>query len=159
VAEEYGWSSSQKQAAAFAWSAASKGLTQSAGLEQYRGGGGAIRTADWNEVYRSAFQIVGWREDIRTIPLNWDIPERMFTPMDIDWTQKFNFVAEIEYFNRDTQSWETKHIQAGSDALLTRREWHEEALTRLEMEMESPNVDFEKGVRWVTEEVVQRRRP
>lgn len=157
--EELGWKPAQKQAAAYAWSAASEGLTQSAGLEQYRLGGGAIRTADWNEVFQAAFRIVGWREDIRTVPLHWDIPERMFTPMDIDWTQKFNFVAEVEYFNKDTQSWETKHVQAGADELITHREWREEVLTRLEMELESPNVDFEKGIRWVTEEVTQRRGP
>ena len=159
MGEEYGWSSSQKQAAGFAWSAASKGLTQSAGLEQYRGGGGAIRTTDWNEVFQAAFRVVGWREDIRTVPLHWDIPERMFTPMDIDWTSKYNFIAEIRYFNIDTQSWEQKHIQAGFDEPVSHAEWREEALRRMKEEIGSPRVDWKKDIHWLTEETLARKRP
>ena len=160
MSEEAGrWTKSQKMAAGFSWSAASKGLSQAAGLAEYRAGGGAIRTADWNELFRSSFAIVGWREDIATVPLHWQIPERMFETQDIDWTSKYNFIAEVKYFNTATQAWETKHIQAGFDELPTHAEWRAEALRRMQQEEASPAFDPERGVHWITEETLVRRWP
>ena len=159
MAEEYGWSSSQKQAAAFAWSAASKGLSQAEGYRQYEAGGGKIGKELWAEVFQSAFKIVGWRKDVRSVPLHWEIPTRMFEPYDVDWTSKYNFVAEIRYFDTATQSWQTKHIQAGFDELVSHAEWREEALRRVKEEATSPTVDWEKGIHWLTEETLARKRP
>ena len=143
----------------FARRAAAEGLTQSAALTAYRAGGGAIRTELWGDVFKTAFQAEGYREDIGTVPLQWAIPEHLFTVADIDWTSKFNFVAELEYYNTATKQWESKWIQAGSDVLLTRGEWREEALRRMVEEEASPAFDPERGVSWLTEEAWQRKWP
>ena len=152
---------SQARAFRFAWSAASEGLSQAAGLRQYREGGGAIRTLEWNALFRSAFQVVGSREDVASVPLHWQIPESMFVqpPHDIDWTSKYNFIAEVEYFNLVTQQWETKHIQAGFDELPTHAEWRADALRRMAEEETCPRADWEKGITWLTEETLVRRWP
>jgi hypothetical protein len=146
------------QAFRFAWSAASQGLSQAAGLRQYREGGGEIRTLEWNRLFRAGFEAVGQREDVRSVPLHWQIPEKLFVKPEaaIDWTSKYNFIAEVKYFNTATQAWETKHIQAGFDELPTHAEWRAEALRRMQQEEASPAFDIERGVSWLTEETLQR---
>jgi len=153
------WIKSQRGAFPFALSAVTRGLTQSASEAQYRAGGGEIGHAQWAEVYQAAWQAAGWREDVRTTPLHWQIPERMFTETGkyIDWTSKYNFKAVVEYYNLDTEHWEQKWIQAGFDELPTHAEWRAEALRRMKEEDLSPRVRSFEEIRWVTEETWQRK--
>lgn len=157
MTEEAGWTKAQKQAAGFAWSAAARGLSQAAGLAEYREGKLKIRTEDWNELFQSAFRIVGWREDVRTVPLHWDIPARMFEPRDVDWTSKYNFVAKIGYYSQTTGEYRERYAQSGFDELPTHAEWRAETLRRIEEEELSDPIDPNRPIRWITEEVVQRK--
>ena len=159
MAEETGWTKAQRMAAGFSWSAASKGLSQAAGLAEYRAGLCEIRTADWNELFRGAFAIVGWREDIRSVPLHWAIPEKMFEQRDIDWTSKYNFVAKIEYYDVESKSWQERYLQSGFDEPVTHGEFREDALRRWLSAADTPRADWEKGVHWITEETLVRRWP
>jgi len=117
------WTKSQRQAAGFAWSAASKGLTQAEGESQFRAGGGRIGHVAWREVFQAAFQIVGWRETIASIPKNWSIPEHMFTPVSYDYTSKYNLRTEVKWFDPSVGKWRIQSIQVGSEELLTRQDW------------------------------------
>ena len=117
------WTASQMRAAPFAWSAASRGLSQIAGETQFRAGGGRIRHAAWREVFQAAFAIVGWRETIASIPKDWKIPARMFTPVGYDYTSKFNLRTEVRWFDPSVGQWRIQSIQVGSEELLTVRDW------------------------------------
>ena len=155
MSPEYQWTESQQQAAPWAWSAASGGLSQAEGERQYIAGGGAIGHVAWREVYQAAFAVVGWREDIKSIPLHWAIPERMFETTGTDWGMRFNFIAEVKVWSKEEQRWITKHAQAQSDELVTREAWHgliEEAIA----ETSPPGVyEVGKGVSFITEEVTR----
>lgn len=153
------WSTSQKTAFGYAQQAVTIGLNQTVALREYRSGGGQIRTEAWSDVYRTAFQAAGWREDVRSTPLHWGIPEAMFTPADVDWSTKYVFRAEIEYYDLDTERWESKWVSAGFDELPTHAEWRADALRRMDEEETSPRRDEERGVRWLTEETWKRRYP
>ena len=149
------WTSSQQQAAPWAWSAASKGLSQAEGERQYIAGGGAIGHVAWREVYQAAFAVVGWREDIKSIPSHWTIPERMYETTGTDWGMRFNFIAEVEVWSNAEQRWETRHVQAQSDELLTREEWHGLVGEVLAEYPEGQTYDMEKGVAYAVEEVTR----
>ena len=151
----------QRMAFPFALSAVTRGLTQSGGLAEYRSGGGAIRTADWNSLFQSSFQAAGWRESVRDVPLHWTIPEHMFTEPEapVDWSTKYTFKAKVEYFDLDTERWEQKWVSSGFDELPTHAEWRADALRRMEQEWESPRVRDIEEVRFISEETWKRRYP
>jgi len=161
ILEQMEATKSQRAAFPFVLSAVTRGLSQSGGLSEYTAGGGRIRTADWNAMFQSAFQAYGWREDVRTVPLGWTIPEHMFTEpkAPIDWSTKYVFKAEVEYFNLDTKRWERKWISSGFDEPPTHGEWRADALRRLVEEWESPQIRDPGEVRFIVEEFWKRRGP
>lgn len=149
------WTKSQQQAAPWAWSAASKGLSQAEGERQYVAGGGAIGHEAWREVYKASFAVVGWREDIKSIPAHWTIPEHMFEATGTDWGMRFNFIAEVEVWLKQEQRWDIRYAQVQDDELKTREKWHQLSIEALSLYTDKEEIDIEKGVRFIKEEVTR----
>lgn len=149
------WTKSQQQAAPWAWSAASQGLSQAEGERQYVAGGGHIGHVAWREVFQAAFQVVGWRETIESIPSNWAIPEHMFVQTGTDWGMRFNFIAEVEVWSNEEQKWIQKYVQAQSDELLNRGEWQSLVVEALEITSPPGVHGVEAGVSFISEEVTR----
>lgn len=150
---------SQREAFPFVLSAVTRGLKQVESEIQYRAGGGVIGHVQWAEIYQAAFQVAGWREETRDIPLHWTIPEHMFTQSKeyVDWSTGYVFKAKVEVYNTATKSWEERWVHSGFDELPTHAEWRADALKRLEMDPELYPYDFSKGVRWINEDLWKRR--
>ena len=149
------YTASQKTAMDFAWSAASTGLTQSGGLAAYREGGGAIRDSAWAQIYKEAFSTVGWRENIKSIPKHWTVPEAMFGGPRHDWGMRFNYIAEVEVYSQAEKDWITKHVQVQSDELMSKGDWR--SLVEEALETTSPEGVYAPGlgVKFITEEAVR----
>jgi len=146
--EMWGWA---QRFAAEGWTA-----TQAA---DYLRGFFRFSNQPWFQTFKEAFAQVGWREDIKKLPLSYIVPETMAgKPRDIDWRTKYNYIADVRYFNPETQRWEIKYIQAQSDELLTKQDWRmkiEEVFGTLPG---SPSYDPERGLEFVSEELTVRAR-
>lgn len=135
---------------------ASTGISQAEGERLYRDVlKGRIGSAAWREVYKAAFQIVGWREDIRSIPSKWSIPKHMFVQTGTDWGQRYNFIAEVEVWSNEEQRWTTKYAQAQSDKLLEAGEWRKAIEEALEKTSPPGVHDVTKGIRFLKAEATR----
>ena len=139
------WTASQRRAAPWAWSAASKGLSQAEGERQFRAGGGRIRHAAWREVFQAGFAIVGWRETLASIPKDWMIPEHMHVDIGYSYTDKYQLKHEVRWFDPSIDQWRQQPIQVGSDVLLTRRDWEKLVQEWLEDYLRRGEYDPERG--------------
>ena len=63
------WSPSQKNAFGFVRRAVSEGLSGRAGLRAFRAGGGHIGNEYWFSLYKTAFNVEGWKETIKQVPM------------------------------------------------------------------------------------------
>jgi len=147
--EMWGWA---QRFAAEGWTA-----TQAA---DYLRGFFRFSNQPWYATFKEAFAQVGYKEDIKKLAPTYIVPETMAATREhVDWKTRYNYIAEVRYFNPETTRWETKHVQAQSDVLLTKRDWRmkiEEVFGGLPG---SPSYDPERGLEFVKEEFWIRGRP
>jgi len=113
------WTSSQKRAFSYIQSAVKRGMTATAGLSQYRAGGGAIRDSSWFGLFRETFAQVGVRENILRIPETYTIPDSMFQETDFDFRSKYVAQMKVRGYCPELEQRITKWVTVESDELVT----------------------------------------
>jgi hypothetical protein len=81
----------------YASSTIEHGMTATAGLADYRGGGGSIRTQDWYTLTTLAKDAEAHGNLIQGQPWDTPIPEAAYTQVDIDYEKEFVAVADIAF--------------------------------------------------------------
>lgn len=117
------WSSSQKQAFPYIQQAVGLGLTATAGLAQYRAGGGKIRDAWWGSLFRLEFSYSGVRDNVVKIPMTYTVPETMFEPVDYDFRNEYVMQMKVRGYSKELGQTVTRWITVEADELQTKQEW------------------------------------
>jgi hypothetical protein len=117
------WTQSQKDAWSYVRKGVGEGLSGRAALRQYREGGGHIGNANWFSLYKTAFNIEGWKETIQEIPRTYNIREEMFTDIDVDYRSEFILQAKVSGYSEELSMRITKWVTVESDKILTKQEW------------------------------------
>jgi hypothetical protein len=117
------WTKSQRIAFPFIQKAVSEGLTATAAINEYRAGGGAIRSQDWYSLFRQEFAQTGVRENIKEIPYTYTIPETMFDPRDWDTRGKYVVQMRVWGYSEELDTYIEKWVSVESDLLRTKAEY------------------------------------
>lgn len=140
-----GWTTSVREAWQWAKSAVRRGLDVITGYTQYTAGGGEIDPAAWQRTYELGERLYAQGRLIQDLPAGAIIIEDYFTPVDTDYGGTFHLSAEMYYFNKGTQEWETKFVSTNLDELASREDW-EEAIVKAVKDTElSPDIDWKQG--------------
>ena len=91
------WTSSMLGAWQYAVSAIERGMTATAGYEDFRAGGGAIRSSDWYYLCGQARESQSSGDLVQGLPFETPIPGAAYTTVDIDYGQKYVAVADVKY--------------------------------------------------------------
>ena len=117
------WSNSQKQAWQYVISAIEGGLNQTEALEEYRLGGGAIRTSSWGELWhRGAASSENWSTLYKLKPTD-TVPESMYAETGINYQNKYVATFEFRMRSVDGQTITTEYRTLESSQRLTMEEW------------------------------------
>lgn len=117
------WSQSQKDAFSYILSGVERQLSATNALNQYRSGGGRIGNELWYSLYKSEFNYRGVREQIKDIPITYNITEAMFEPTDFDYHSKYVMQMEVSGYSEELGMRITKWVTVESDEILTKAEW------------------------------------
>lgn len=117
------WSPSQKNAFGFVRRAVSDGMSGRAGLRAFRAGGGKIGNEYWFSLYKTAFNIEGWKESIKQVPMTYNVRENMFTDSDLDWTEEFVVQMKVSGYSPEQDRRLTRWVTIESDKIITKQEW------------------------------------
>lgn len=117
------WTDSQKNAWGYAQQGIGEGLSGRSALKQYRAGGGHIGNELWFSIYKTAYNIAGWKKTIADVPMTYTVRANMFTDVDMDFREEWVMRAKVSGFSTDIGKRVTKWVQVESDKLLTKQEW------------------------------------
>lgn len=117
------WSASQKTAFAFVRRSVSEGMSGRAGLKAFRAGGGHIGNEYWFSLYKTAFNIDGWKESIKQVPMTYNVRENMFTHTDFDFREEYVVQMKVTGYSEDLGQRVTKWVTVESDHIMTKQEW------------------------------------
>lgn len=124
--------------------------------DQYTAGGGVIEETAWEEAWSLGERLYQQGATIADLEPEAILVPAYFTPVDIDYAGEFHLTAEVEYFDKSTQSWETKFVSTNLDEAATMQDW-EEAIKQAVKDTEvSPNVDWKQDF-YFLEFVAERR--
>jgi len=144
------WTSSQKKAFSYVQSAVERGMTATAGLAQYRSGGGAIRDSSWFGLFKETFAQVGVRENILKIPETYTIPDSMFQESDFDFRSKYVAQMKVTGYSEELKQRITKWVTVESDQLVTKAEWRYGAQQAIDGKLGSPDFIIDRIIEWQT---------
>ena len=130
-------------------------MTATAGLSEYRSGGGAIRDSSWFRVFRETFAQVGVRENILRIPETYVIPDSMFQKTDFDFRSKYVAQMKVTGYSEELHQRITKWVTVESDELVTKREWRYGAQQAIDAGLGSPDFIIDRITEWQTDVRVQ----
>jgi len=74
-----------------------RGYTATFGLEDFRSGGGSIRTQDWYYLAGQARDSQARGDLVAGLPFETPIPGQAYTEVEIDYGQKYVAVADLRY--------------------------------------------------------------
>ncbi|MBU1621897.1 MAG: hypothetical protein KJ604_20770 [Gammaproteobacteria bacterium] len=83
-------------------SAVDRGMTATAGLADYRDGGGVIRTADWYSLTALAREARDAGDLVQGLPFETPIPGQAYATVDLDYGQKYVVTADVNYVDQAT---------------------------------------------------------
>ena len=81
----------------YAVSTIERGYTATFGLEDFRSGGGSIRTQDWYYLTGQARESQASGDLVQGLPFETPIPGQAYTEVEIDYGQKYVAVADLRY--------------------------------------------------------------
>jgi hypothetical protein len=137
------WSQSQKDAFAFVRRSVGEGLSARAGLSLYRSGGGHIGNEYWFSLYKTQFNIEGWKDTIQAIPPTYNINKDMFTDVDMDFREEYVLQAKVTGYSADLGQNVTKWVTVESDHIMTKQEWLWGMQQAVDSSIGSPNFIIE----------------
>jgi hypothetical protein len=99
----------------YAVSSIERGMTATAGYEDFLGGGGAIRTADWYYLTRLARESQASGDIVQGLPFETPIPSQAYTTVEVDYGQKYVAVADLRYVDVATGEIVRRTVTVESD--------------------------------------------
>lgn len=142
------WSHSQELAFAFVRKGVESGLSGRAALKEYRAGGGHIGNESWFSLYKSAFNISGYRETIKQVPMTYDIRKTMFTDVDFDFREEYVMQMKVTGFSEDIGQRVTKWVTVESPNIITKQEWVWGAQEAVDSGIRSPPLIIDRVLEW-----------
>jgi len=121
----------------YAVSGVERGMTATAGLDDYRDGGGAIRTADWYSLSGLAREARDSGDLVQGLPFETPIPGQAYATVDLDYGQKYVVTADVNYIDQATGEIVRRTVTVEND----------EQRTWIEIEHEIEDVTAAYGVR------------
>lgn len=141
-----GWTSAVRQAWQWVKSGVARVLGREEAREQYVAGGGEIAEYEWEDAWTLGEQMYAQGRLIQDLPGEAIVSGFYFTPSPADYGGRFHMSAEVEYFNKDTQEWETKVVSTNADELLSLADWEGQMIKAIKDTEISPNIDWDQGV-------------
>lgn len=117
------WSDSQRQAWQYVVSAQQQGLREVAALTDYRGGGGAIRTTSWVELWHRAAAGAEQWGTLYKLKGSDTIPESMYVETGLNYRQKYIATFKFSMLGSDGKTITTEYRTLESNTRLTLDEW------------------------------------
>jgi len=142
------WSTSQETAFGFVRRAVADGMSGRAGLTAYRAGGGHIGNEYWFSLYKSAFNINGYRETIKQVPMTYNVRDTMFTDVDFDFREEYVMQMKVRGWSEELGMNITKWVTAESDKIITKQEWLWGAQDAVESRIGSPPFVISRVLEW-----------
>lgn len=142
------WSASQETAFGFVRRSVSDGLSGRAGLRAYRAGGGHIGNENWFALYKSAFNIDGYRETIKQVPMTYNVRDTMFTDVDMDFREEYVMQMKVRGYSEELGMTVTKWVTAESDKIITKQEWLWGAQDAVDAGLGSPVFVISRVLEW-----------
>ncbi len=121
------WTESQKRAWGFVESGVNRGMTQEQALQEYRSGGGKIRTQSWGELWHRYGEAGEQWSNLYQLKGTDVVPESMFEKVNIGYQEKYVMTFSVDI---KTIGGEIKHginRQVESSKRLTVSQWIEAA--------------------------------
>jgi len=106
----------------YALSSVDRGMTATAGLTDYRSGGGTIRTQDWYSLAGLARETYAQGDLVTGIPFETPIPSQAYTEVEYDYGQKYVTTADVSYIDAASGQVVKRGVTVESDELRT---WNE----------------------------------
>lgn len=142
------WSPSQKTAFAFVRRSVSEGMSGRAGLKAFRAGGGHIGNEYWFSLYKTAFNIDGWKETIKQVPMTYNVRENMFTKTNFDFREQYVMQMKITGYSEDLGQRVTKWVTVENDKIITKQEWVWGAQEAVDAGIRSPVFIIDRVLEW-----------
>jgi len=114
------WTSSMAQAWEYIVSAAKQGLGVTESLDEYRGGGGAIRTQDWSTLFHRTEGLTEASQTTLRMPADMYLPQRLYTETQYDWAQEYIAQVRITGKDENTGEWTSRWMTLEFDQTPTR---------------------------------------
>uniref|UniRef100_A0A6M3JS24 Uncharacterized protein n=1 Tax=viral metagenome TaxID=1070528 RepID=A0A6M3JS24_9ZZZZ len=103
----------------YAVSTIERGMTATSGLDDFRSGGGAIRTSDWYYLAGQARESQATGDIVQGLPFETPIPGSAYTEVDIDYGQKYVTVADLKYVDVATGEIVRRQVTIERDEIST----------------------------------------
>jgi len=120
----------------YAVSTIEHGMTATSGLEDFRSGGGSIRTSDWYYLAGQARDAQATGDIVQGLPFETPIPAQAYTTVEVDYGQKYVAVADLRYTDAATGAVKRRTVTVESDQVSS---W-------LDIESDIQDVGAEYGV-------------
>lgn len=117
------WTKSQQQAWQYVVSGVQNGMGEVAALTEYRGGGGAIRTTSWVELWHRAQNDISQWDTLYKLKPNDTVPESMYAETGLNFQQKYVATFSFSMLGADGQTITKEYRTIESDKRLTLQEW------------------------------------
>jgi hypothetical protein len=131
------WTDAQRQAWDYVKSAHGEDLSQTAALNEYRAGGGAIRTTDWGEIWHRYDEGASQWDRLYQFKSNDVVPESLFNVVDINYSQRYTMTFRASVRDEEGNIIRDVYRQVESDTRQTIGEWQSAAAQAL---LEDPSV-------------------
>lgn len=142
------WSPSQKNAFAFVRRAVADGMSGRSSVKAFRDGGGHIGNEAWFSLYKSAFNMYGWKETIKQVPETYNVRENMFTHTDFDFREEYVMQMKVSGYSEELGQRVTKWVTVESDSILTKTEWRWGAQEAVDAGIRSPIFVIDRVLEW-----------
>jgi len=106
----------------YAVSTIEHGMTATAGYEDFRAGGGAIRTSDWYYLCGHARDSQASGDLVQGLPFETPIPSQSYTTVETDYGRKYVTVADLRYTEAATGQTVRRTVTIEDDEV---RAWHD----------------------------------
>lgn len=142
------WTQSQQIAFGFVRKGVETGLSGRSALKEYRAGGGHIGNELWFSLYKSAFNLYGYRETIKQVPMTYNVRDTMFTDVDFDFREEYVMQMKVTGYSEDLGMTVTKWVTAESPSIITKQEWQWAAQDAVDSGIRSPVFVINRVVEW-----------
>jgi hypothetical protein len=121
------WTPAQRQAWEYVKSAQGEDMSQTAALNEYRAGGGAIRTSDWGEIWHRYDEGAAQWDKLYQFGSQDTVPESLFNVVDINYAQRYTMTFRASVRDEEGNIIHDVYRQVESDRRLTLSEWQDAA--------------------------------